>query len=237
MPHRIKRAVDYPYPVPDQDFLFKGGKAQPFAAEMIGGDRTPVLAVGSNRAPEQLTRKYGDGDDVEIPVTQLKFPGFDVVYNAHMARYGSLPATIIPAPGVTAHIYVTWLTPPQLSVMHTTEGVGINTEFGVFEGLALTSGGRPVTSAWTYRGRHGAFAPDGTPRSVGEVRADNRTFPALHQRDVLTFVHRNFGEGVFDDWLITHIEDAEKRKGLSRRISVGAAKVEFPDFRVVEVSG
>src|SRR3546814_11083724 len=85
--------------------------------------RVPVIAHGSNRAPEQLHRKFGHlaGAASAIPVTRT-WPGdHDVVYSAHVPRYGSLSATLHRAPGTRVQVYVTWLTHTQPPPMPETE--------------------------------------------------------------------------------------------------------------------
>src|SRR5690606_17003915 len=85
--------------------------------------RVPVLAAGSNQSPEQLARKYGHLPEIgAIPAQRGRLHDFDVVYAAHLARYGSVPATFQHAPGTAVTVFVLWLTERQLVRMHETEG-------------------------------------------------------------------------------------------------------------------
>ena len=64
----IRRALEYPYPAPPHSYLYDaarpGGWAPlPADAGLLEG-RTPVLAVGSNRAPERLAQKFAEGENV-----------------------------------------------------------------------------------------------------------------------------------------------------------------------------
>ena len=56
----LNRARDYPYWAPSQSYVWDPDDdprdLQPFDPELTEG-RWPVLAVGSNRSPEQLARK------------------------------------------------------------------------------------------------------------------------------------------------------------------------------------
>lgn len=55
-------------------------------------ERTPVLAIGSNGAPEQLGRKFQPSrfpTGVVIPVLKAVLWDFDVVYAPVIAAYGS----------------------------------------------------------------------------------------------------------------------------------------------------
>ena len=102
--------------------------------------RVPVLAYGSNAAPEALFRKFGKyslhGNDGFIPVLKVcvvenlrsftvlqgQLEGFDVVYAALLTGYGSVPAALQASPGCACTVYVTYLTETQLQIMHRTEG-------------------------------------------------------------------------------------------------------------------
>src|SRR3546814_20831446 len=69
------------------------------------------------------SRKFGHlaGAASAIPVTRTWLGDHDVVYSAHVTRYGSLSATLHRAPGTRVQVYVTWLTEAQLPRMHETE--------------------------------------------------------------------------------------------------------------------
>jgi hypothetical protein len=56
----ILRALDYPYSYPAYDFVLDNGSVTPLQDRKSLEGRIPVLAIGSNRSPEQLLRKFGD---------------------------------------------------------------------------------------------------------------------------------------------------------------------------------
>lgn len=231
---RLKRALGYPYPQARwSDFLLDHGAVKPLPAGYSMAGRLPVLAVGSNRSPVQLVRKYGHG--AQIPVTAFELADHDVAYCAYMTHYGSIPATLIPAPGHRAQLAVTWLTAAQLARMHETEAVGTHTHFGW-----IGESSRPLTSddpsAWhctqpgavlTYLSARGLLDHDGQPVVLAEVQATGRGSrnlqnPALGQRDVLEQVwHRANARTThsthpsLDSWLLTHIEDSGLRDDLN----------------------
>ena len=60
--------------------------------------RTPVLAYGSNAAPEVLSRKLALSDQ-PVLVVPARLREFDVVYSAHISPYGAVPATLQRSPG------------------------------------------------------------------------------------------------------------------------------------------
>ncbi|WP_339861722.1 hypothetical protein [Thalassospira alkalitolerans] len=74
----LLRAFLYPYDAPDHDFLFGDGIVSPLPRDSIAdriAGRTPVLAIGSNRAPVQLARKFSPPHHHEnVPVTMAGWP-------------------------------------------------------------------------------------------------------------------------------------------------------------------
>ena len=95
-------AKGYPFAAPEGSYLLQDGAARPLETpgpEVFAG-RTPVIAHGSNRAPEQLRRKFGAG--AQIPVTRAWLSDYDVVYSAHVTMYGAIAANLQHAPGVRA---------------------------------------------------------------------------------------------------------------------------------------
>ena len=152
----LARAFGYPYPAPAGDFLLRDGAVHPLEPDLPLGDRVAVLGVGSNRAPEQLRRKFGD--QAVVPVTTARLRDHDVVYSAHMASYGSIPATLIASPGTTVTVALNWLTTAQLRRMHETEAIGVNYDYGEAAALPIERGhGRPTTSIGCYLGRRGPW--------------------------------------------------------------------------------
>ncbi len=227
------RALGYPYPAPPDDFIWHAGEARTFDDRISLADRVPVLAVGSNRAPEQLRRKFGD--DATVPVTIVRLRDHDVVYSAHMASYGSIAATLAPSPGTLVTVSLTWLTPAQLERMHETESLGVNYDYGLAESLPIDIGaGRPVCPIGCYLGRRGAFAPDGTPVRLAEVSAREQVFNSSTQPEILAKIHSSFAGGeAFEPWLLSLIGDREARAVLTARLADKAVPIRLPAFKIV----
>ena len=81
-PAVVALASGYPYAFPACSYLFRDGAQHPLPAGLpaLLADRVPVIACGSNRAPEQLARKFGDWPHpLAIPVLCGRLAGFDVV--------------------------------------------------------------------------------------------------------------------------------------------------------------
>lgn len=196
--------------------------------------RTPVLAYGSNRAPVQLGRKYGHWrDPVAIPVRHGWLAGFDVVYAARLAAYGSVAATLTPSPGTVASVSVIWLTDRQLDLMHTTEGIGQHVYcYGRLDGIALTlDGGGALESVFTYCNLDGAILDEGGPIALAAIPARDRIFPARDQLAMLGFVRDRLDPGAdLETFILDHIDDRTLGIERSRRLALGARPFEHPGF-------
>jgi hypothetical protein len=148
-----------------------------------------VLAIGSNGAPSQLASKFGICPE-GIPVTRAVLHDRAVVYSAHFAIYGSLPATLMHAPGCRSWVFVTWLTEPQLAAMHATEGVGDRYDFvRLGDGEVEDETAGPLDAVGAYLSRAGALSHDGAAIRVAEVPATGCMLPALTQRAALRWAH------------------------------------------------
>ena len=84
-----------------------------------GGERLPLLAIGSNGAPDVLRRKFAHFPDRPRPRRCSRSTGrlheFDVGFAAQPALYGSLPATLFPSPGTAVAATLLWVTPAQFT--------------------------------------------------------------------------------------------------------------------------
>ena len=118
----VERAIDYPYEIPERSFVQAGERTLDLPDKPGLGPRVPVLAFGSNAAPEVLVRKFEmTAESDTVPVVRAQLSDFDIVYSAHISAYGSIPAAIQVSPGTTVSTYVTYLTPEQLRMMSRTE--------------------------------------------------------------------------------------------------------------------
>lgn len=175
-------ALDYPYDAPEWSYLLRAGALVPLMKGREGDlfkDRYAVVAHGSNRSPEQLLRKFGS--NATIPVTYGWLSGYDVVYGAHVARYGAITSTLAAIGGCQVRVAVTWLTRQQLARMHQSERM--NYSYGHLPALAYLpeAGPRPETLS-TYVGNRGALLLEGAPVGLEAVQAEGRPHLAMTQR-------------------------------------------------------
>ena len=199
---RLARAKGYPYAFPRRSYLYRDGSAVPLPRLEVQG-RRPVIAVGSNRAPAQLARKYADWPaGTEIPVTLAWLADHDVVHSAHFASYGAIPARLAEAAGVTVEVAVIWLTELQLDRMHETEGKA-NYRFRRLDGVDLRlDDGRRLDSAYAYAGLRPPLTVDGGSAALAAISAHGRRLPVLAQEQAQRAARDRLAPGVdLDDFI------------------------------------
>jgi hypothetical protein len=232
---KLARARCYPYCRPGASYIWWDGaelpQAQPLHPVHTEG-RTPVLAVGSNRSPRQLARKYGGNGKHAIPVQRAVLVDFDVVYAAHISRYGAVPAMLQAAPGVAVGLFVTWLDGRQLEIMHATEG---GYHFAAIEEIDLAlEGGGSLDTVCLYVGKAGHLVHDGAPVSLRTVEADGRENAARDTGDVLELVHDRVGDPMpHDEFVLRLAEDRVFRRRCIDRLAEDAMPFAHP-YKIVE---
>jgi hypothetical protein len=150
-------------------------------------DRTPLLAIGSNSAPDVLRRKFAhfaDQDDRDALVITGWLHEFDVGASAHIALYGALPATIFPSPGTAVRTSILWLTEPQFTQLVWSE---LSYSIGTLQThFAADEPGFDVDEVVVFVSRFGAFCVEDAPVAMAAVPANWRTARALSQRELLS---------------------------------------------------
>jgi len=229
MPDPVSHAKSYPFPAPPHCYLYEAGEWR--RLEDHGFDRAgraPVLAAGSNQSPEQLARKYGHMTGIgPIHAQRGRLHDFDVVYAAHLARYGSVPATFQQSPGTAVTVFVLWLTGPQLVRMHETEG---NYSYDHLTGIRVElDAGDRLAEAFAYTSKVGCLAHEGDCVGLAEIAADNRRFRAMRQADILAAVRDRLDPGAdLDRFIEAHVDDPGLLRDRSRRLAEGAIPAAYP---------
>jgi hypothetical protein len=225
--------------------LFDGGQIQPLpngVDNMLDG-KHPVLAFGSNAAPEQLQRKYRDWPDVSFVVTKATLQDYDVVYSAHLTSYGAVPATLAPSPDTVLQTWITWLDDEQLAHMHTTEmgpgevdkggGADVNYAYGYLQDVVLTIEDvvEPVASVGVYLSNYGALALTENPLAFSRIEAANRVFDARDKLDVLQAVRDRLAPDLdLEEFIVAIVEEPASRSSWGAELKATAHALEFPDF-------
>jgi hypothetical protein len=185
--------------------VWVAGRVEPYSPARTYPDLTsarfPILAIGSNASPAQLTRKFRDerfadpsSPDGCIPVLAAEVDGVDVVYGAHLAGYGALPATLIDTPGACAHVYLTWLTAPQLERMNVTEGLGQS--YQLIRMAGVRSQGKGVDDVLSYVTVDGVAILGGGPLGLASIQTPGSSWPRGGQQQAWDILSADMGCGL-----------------------------------------
>ncbi|WP_461030298.1 hypothetical protein, partial [Streptomyces sparsus] len=165
----------YPGRLAEAPLLLSGGRLRALRGFPVA-DRVPVLAVGSNGSPAQVHHKLTRaGVSDTVPMAPVRVRDLEVGLSGHVSRPGYVAASPRWAPGRTASVVLTWLTPGQLAVVDAGESLN-------YRRVVLSSADFPVllpdgTAAVTgavhlYVGMRGVLTdPAGHPRPGGSQAA------------------------------------------------------------------
>lgn len=214
----LARALAYPYDLRKTPFLFDTGGVRPFRvlelrcapdtdglprvtlfAETDSGRQTfdariPLIASGSNAAPEQLQRKFGHtGTPAPIPVLPVAAAGLIAVHSAHVARYGAIPATLAREVGIDTILPLLLPDRATLKAISATEALGVNYDLVRLDGLDIGHGRHRLGAALAFRSRHGVLAPTVMPLRLAAFPASGSRIAGHPQRDILETVRSLVG--------------------------------------------
>jgi hypothetical protein len=195
----LEQAIGYPWARPEGSFRLAGGEVELLAAlpaeerkRVIGqfssaeSGRLPLLAIGSNAAPEALERKFAHFDeegDREVLALSGGLHDFDVGVAPQPTMYGAMPATLFSSPGTAVSATILWVTPAQFTQLAWSEityRLGrLRARFDVDE----TAEGFDEVLA--FISRFGAFCVDGQPVALAAIPATGRAAAALSQEQLL----------------------------------------------------
>jgi hypothetical protein len=176
----VRRALAYPYDPPAGSFVQVGDRTLPVPPEEIDVDgRRALLAYGANASPEALTRKLAHLPPAPIPVLRISLSGWDVVYSAHVTRYGAVPAAVVASPGTVASVHLVFPNDEQLAAIAATEGHNYRLERLADFTAELEIGGEGPREIDAFIGVHGPLLLDGSPVALAAIGARDRAFPEL----------------------------------------------------------
>ncbi|MEH6629988.1 MAG: hypothetical protein V7776_04145 [Halopseudomonas aestusnigri] len=242
---RLRIAKGYPFAAPNSSYLFVDGEAEPFSDIQKYGillnERKAVIAHGSNRAPEQLARKFASHSSGKepIPVTAIWLSDHDVVYSAHVARYGSVAAELIYSPGTEVQIFLTWLTEAQLKRMHETELPGGHYSYGHISSNWVSADGlelpRDPLGLAVYRSSIGMLNCNGSPVAISALPTRNRSYLAWSQEQILSYIHGiDKLEGDLDKAILKTIESDSYRTQVVNKLRKQSLDVFHPTYAIVK---
>lgn len=244
----VDRACKYPYEAPDGGFVLANGRLlllDQMSLDRLDDDersgilagRTPVLSVGSNRAPVQLLRKFGL--DALVPVTPARLHDCDITHAAILGYYAAVPCTAFPSSGTVVELNVAWLDDNQLLQMHRTEGIGVVYDFVKMETVEHQFVVRrgPV---FGYAARAGVLdCGDGEPAGLAAILAERRKFKALSQAEANAQVRylANFDNDKSMLQFITEMQsDKQAREAIIESLRPYAIQPQNPPWQVQTIS-
>jgi len=197
----VKRALAYPYASPRCSFLLEGTEARELAAEEVPpagsvsqtnvalpASLQPLLAYGANASPQALAHKLAALPQAPLFAARARLDDFDVVYSAHVSRYGAVPATLLPSPGTSVEAHVLYPNDEQLPLLVATEP---NYELTRLSGISLRADLGPLETFHAvdaFLSRHGYLTVDGAPLALSGIPARNRRLASADEPDVLELV-------------------------------------------------
>tara|TARA_B100001142_G_scaffold312593_1_gene348144 strand:+ start:492 stop:1202 length:711 start_codon:yes stop_codon:yes gene_type:complete len=224
----VEHAKAYPFPAPEYSYLFEAGKWSVLENDRFDvSGRTPVLAAGSNQSPEQLARKYADLPEIgPIPLIKGTLTDFDVVYAAHLAGYGSIPATFQNSTGTKVSVFLAWFTEAQLSRMHATEA---NYNFDRLTNFCLeTDFGQSPQEVFVYTAKVGCYNHNGNCLSLTEIPAINRKFSSATQTEAQSFLRNQVADQMdLDEFIEEQITDNVIRVGRVAAMRANAIEIGY----------
>ena len=193
-----ERARLYPYEAPSTNYVIEKGMCRPFdeADKAKLKDRVAVLSVGSNRAPQQLIRKFGQS--ARCFVTAVTLHDCDIIHSACFSYYGAVPCTAYPCAGTSIQLNVIWLSADELQLMHDTEAVGTAYDFCQWDRDAITFHDVEAPDlVYGYSSRLGALCDEtGQPLALSKLPATARQFSAASQIDARHILYRTLPEAL-----------------------------------------
>jgi hypothetical protein len=185
----LRRALAYPYDPPAGSFVQVGDRTLSVPPEEVDlAGRRPLLAYGANASPEALTRKLEALPPDPIPVLRVSLSGWDVVYSAHVTRYGAVPAAVVASPGTVASVHLVFPNDEQLTVLAATEGQNYRLERLADFTAELEVGGEGPPEVDAFISVHGPLLLDGSPVALAAIPARDRVFPAMAMPEMLARV-------------------------------------------------
>lgn len=197
-PESLARAIGYPWARPPGSYRLADGEVELLAdlddeererlveRFVAGAGRLPLLAIGSNAAPEALERKFAhfsEAEDRALLALTGRLHDFDVGVAPQPTIYGSMPATLFPSTGTEMRTTVLWVTPAQFTQLvwsELTYRLGrLQTRFDADDG------GTSFDEVLVFVSRFGSFCLDGEPVALAAIEAERRTALALTQEELL----------------------------------------------------
>ncbi|MFF3320808.1 hypothetical protein [Streptomyces sp. NPDC002889] len=139
------------------------------------GHRHPVIAIGSNASPGQVSHKLSRlGLPAAVPMVPVRVRGIGVGCSGHISPAGYVAGTPFVDPEAEAVLVVTWLDSAQLKAVDATEFPDYRRAILPGDTFPMTMpSGERLSGAYIYFSAHGVLSgPGGTPRPGGGDQAE-----------------------------------------------------------------
>jgi hypothetical protein len=204
----VRRALAYPYDPPAGSFVQVGDRTLPVPPEQIDVEgRRALLAYGANASPEALTRKLAHLPPEPIAVLRVALSGWDVVYSAHITRYGSVPAAVVASPGTVASVHLVFPSDAQLEALAASEGENYRLERLVDFAAEFEVGGEGPAEIDAFLSVHGPLFVDGAPVALAAIPARDRAFAALTTPEMIDRVRASLTPDLTVSEFVLHFVD------------------------------
>ncbi|HVY97757.1 MAG TPA: hypothetical protein VHA54_12420 [Solirubrobacterales bacterium] len=182
----VRRALAYPYDPPAGSFVQIGAETLPVLPREVDVDgRRALLAYGANASPEALARKLAHLPPEPIAALRVALRGWDVVYSAHVTRYGSVPAALVASPGTVVDVHLVFPSDAQLEAIAATEGENYRLERLVDCSATYESGGEGPREIDAFLSVHGPLLVAGAPVALAAIPARARVFAEASTPEII----------------------------------------------------
>lgn len=214
-------------------------------------DAVVLIAAGSNGSTVQLARKYhGRHSARPILIAPATVSGAVSVYSAHIASYGSVPATMYPAGHPTGHpvghragdrtgdaraaLHVLMMPAEELAHINATESLGVNYVLAAPHGVSAIVEGVTIARPLAYVSKRGAAAPDASPVLLAQTGGAATGYPALSQPEMLERVRAYVGHAAaLRDFVARLSGDRAARMAVTERLAATALRWDLADDEIV----
>jgi hypothetical protein len=187
-----------------------------------------IVAAGSNGSAIQLARKYRERRSGRPTlIAPATIGGAVSVYSAHIASYGSVPATMHLGPdaAVTASAHVLLMPVEELAHMNATESLGLNYVLAAPHAMRATVDRVTIDRPLAYVSLRGALSLSGGPVRLPDMGGEASGYPAASQREMLARVQAHVGDaGSLEDFVTRLIGDRTMRLAVTARLAETAER-------------
>lgn len=262
----LKWALEYPYDIVGESCLVRNGALEQLGAiscsEIIDDfisrylpkekmrsfpapmqQMAPILAYGASASRTRLIREFGAAGG-NILILKATLFDFDVVYSAHLAPCGAIPATLERAPGLETLVSVLFLEPEMLLKLHEAERAGTEYDFIHLWNIRLQIEAWPLYfDAYTYISCSGPILLDGKPVGLKSSVTRGLRGASMDERQILSWFYeemkgRTPSEKELKDFVFEHANTMGEaiRAERNRIMNKYAGTFDFQNYEITPMN-